>query len=830
MAEPGSAQGGRQHRRGQHRPWAAEPRPRHGGRATRPQHGRQGGVLGRRGPRGHARRGGAAHTGVRADPVHTDHERGQHDSVAARPPDDQQVLRPRPGPRPQPRRAPPRVGAAGVRHVLAQSRCGRGGLGARHLRRRRAQALDATGEICQAEQALLFGGCSGGIISALAAAYLAGHRAPAGACQPHPRGHRPRPVRRRAGGSHDGPRPRGRGGGASRPGAATSTAARWPRCSRGCGRTTSSGTTGSTTTCSGKKPPAFDVLYWNADTTRMPAAPAPRLPRDCAGQLAASPPAGRRCSGVPVDLSAGHRRRLRRRPVSPTTSSRGRTAYRTTQLLGGATRFVLSTSGHIPALVNPTTNAKSSFRTAKENPADPLAWVSSADTQHGQLVARLRGLAGRPLRRRSAGARAAGPWSARRSRPPPARTSSTSDLLSAQRLKDTDMTSTELPTTDWELGAGARHRLLPLREQFTPSSRALRTHPRLRRRRGAARDQRVLGARRVPLAARREARRRSASSATASRATAARASTRSSAGLVHMELSRGDGSLGHLPRRAGRAGDAARSPCWAPRSRSSAGCRRWRGCEKIGAFALTEPDHGSDSVALETTARRDGDAVGHRRRQELDRQRQHRRRRGRVGARRRGRPGQGLPGREGHARLRRARSIEGKGVGARGLAGRDHARRRPRAGANRLPGAQSFKDTGRVLAATRGDVRLGGARPRRRRLRRRAHLRQAAHAVRQAARQLPDHPGAAGQDARRGHGDAALLPAARPARRGRAGSTTTLAGLAKLHNTRKARERARRRARPARRQRDPAGVPRRSATWSTSRRSTPSRAPRRCRR
>jgi glutaryl-CoA dehydrogenase len=29
--------------------------------------------------------------------------------------------------------------------------------------------------------------------------------------------------------------------------------------------------------------------------------------------------------------------------------------------------------------------------------------------------------------------------------------------------------------------------------------------------------------------------------------------------------------------------------------------------EKIGAFALTEPDHGSDAVALETTARRDGD-------------------------------------------------------------------------------------------------------------------------------------------------------------------------------------------------------------------------------
>ena len=213
MAEPGGAQGGRQHRRGQHRPWAAEPRQRHGGRATRSQHGRQGGVLGRRGPRGHARRRGAAHTGVRADPVHTDHERGQHDSVAARPPDDQQVLRPRPGPRPQPRRTPPHVGAAGVRHVLAQSRCGRGGLGARHVRGGRAQRArhhegDLPGRAGAALRRLLGRhhlGAGGGIPR--------WHRSPGGACRPHPRSHRPRPVRRRAGGSHDGPRPRGSGGG-----------------------------------------------------------------------------------------------------------------------------------------------------------------------------------------------------------------------------------------------------------------------------------------------------------------------------------------------------------------------------------------------------------------------------------------------------------------------------------------------------------------------------------------------------------------------------------------------------------------------------------------
>jgi glutaryl-CoA dehydrogenase len=76
-------------------------------------------------------------------------------------------------------------------------------------------------------------------------------------------------------------------------------------------------------------------------------------------------------------------------------------------------------------------------------------------------------------------------------------------------------------------------------------------------------------------------------------------------GLVHMELHRGDGSLGtFLGVQAGLAmksiamlGSEEQKQRWLP------GMAR---CEKIGAFALTEPNHGSDSVALETNARRDG--------------------------------------------------------------------------------------------------------------------------------------------------------------------------------------------------------------------------------
>jgi glutaryl-CoA dehydrogenase len=78
------------------------------------------------------------------------------------------------------------------------------------------------------------------------------------------------------------------------------------------------------------------------------------------------------------------------------------------------------------------------------------------------------------------------------------------------------------------------------------------------------------------------------------------------AGLINMELNRGDGSVGTaLGVHAGLAmrsiamlGSDEQKRTWLPAMARM---------EKLGAFALTEPDHGSDSVSLETTARRDGD-------------------------------------------------------------------------------------------------------------------------------------------------------------------------------------------------------------------------------
>ncbi|SDQ76098.1 acyl-CoA dehydrogenase family protein [Microbacterium sp. cf332] len=78
------------------------------------------------------------------------------------------------------------------------------------------------------------------------------------------------------------------------------------------------------------------------------------------------------------------------------------------------------------------------------------------------------------------------------------------------------------------------------------------------------------------------------------------------AGLVNMEISRGDGSLGTVL--AVQGGLAVRTlVLFGSRAQQDRWLRPLATGEVLGSFALTEPDHGSDSVSLETTARREGD-------------------------------------------------------------------------------------------------------------------------------------------------------------------------------------------------------------------------------
>jgi polyhydroxyalkanoate synthase len=57
--------------------------------------------------------------------------------------------------------------------------------------------------------------------------------------------------------------------------------------------------------------------------------------------------------------------------------------YRSARLFGGTTRFVLSTSGHIAALVNPPGNPKASYRTGDDMTSDATIWLDSSDVHQG---------------------------------------------------------------------------------------------------------------------------------------------------------------------------------------------------------------------------------------------------------------------------------------------------------------------------------------------------------------------------------------------------------------------------------------------------------------
>ena len=131
----------------------------------------------------------------------------------------------------------------------------------------------------------------------------------------------------------------------------------------------------------GDKPPAFDILAWNADGTNLPARlhgqfleifGANSLVR--AGEI--------RVLGTPVHLS---------RITVPTFVTGAVTdhltpwegCYRTTQLLSGPSTFVLSNAGHIQSLVNPPGNPKASYWTGGEPGADAQAWRAAAERHTG---------------------------------------------------------------------------------------------------------------------------------------------------------------------------------------------------------------------------------------------------------------------------------------------------------------------------------------------------------------------------------------------------------------------------------------------------------------
>jgi polyhydroxyalkanoate synthase subunit PhaC len=131
----------------------------------------------------------------------------------------------------------------------------------------------------------------------------------------------------------------------------------------------------------GRKPPPFDILFWNADTTRMTAG----LHKDFLELGAANAlvsPGEATMLGSPVDLAAVDRDTYIVAGITDHICP-WQSCYRSTQLLGGSQRFVLSTSGHIAAMVNPPGNEKARYQLAQECPEDPKEWLRAAETRHG---------------------------------------------------------------------------------------------------------------------------------------------------------------------------------------------------------------------------------------------------------------------------------------------------------------------------------------------------------------------------------------------------------------------------------------------------------------
>jgi polyhydroxyalkanoate synthase len=131
----------------------------------------------------------------------------------------------------------------------------------------------------------------------------------------------------------------------------------------------------------GRKPAPFDILFWNADTTRMTAG----LHRDFLELGAANAlirPGGATMLGSPVDLGLIDRDSYIVAGITDHICP-WQSCYRSTQLLGGRNRFVLSTSGHVAAMVNPPGNDKARYQVAKDCPEDPQEWLRRAETCPG---------------------------------------------------------------------------------------------------------------------------------------------------------------------------------------------------------------------------------------------------------------------------------------------------------------------------------------------------------------------------------------------------------------------------------------------------------------
>jgi len=132
----------------------------------------------------------------------------------------------------------------------------------------------------------------------------------------------------------------------------------------------------------GKDPFPFDLLYWNSDSTRMPAAMHSFYLRNMYQKNLLVKPGGITLKGVPIDLSTvktpSYFVSAREDHIAPWTST-----YAATQIFSGPVRFVLSASGHIAGIINPPAANKYCYWTNTKNPKNPDAFLQGATQNPG---------------------------------------------------------------------------------------------------------------------------------------------------------------------------------------------------------------------------------------------------------------------------------------------------------------------------------------------------------------------------------------------------------------------------------------------------------------
>ena len=132
----------------------------------------------------------------------------------------------------------------------------------------------------------------------------------------------------------------------------------------------------------GEAPPAFDLLYWNGDSTNLPGPMYCWYLRHTYLQDELKVPGKLSTCGEPVDLGAV------KAPVYIYASREDhivpwQAAYLSTKLFKGKKRFMLGASGHIAGVINPAAKNKRNYWTNDKLPADAADWFAGATAVPG---------------------------------------------------------------------------------------------------------------------------------------------------------------------------------------------------------------------------------------------------------------------------------------------------------------------------------------------------------------------------------------------------------------------------------------------------------------